>query len=348
MNFLIRNIKRVLRMLFCLYKINWIKFFKNYSQKDGVVIIIPGILKNYFINSLELDILNIAVLLKLNKKVALHFGTDFKDFRNRKICYNPSQLFNHSNRLSHAEYISQLVQAAEKNNNNVLLSSYEILFWENKEFMHDQFESLNIRTPKTIIFDTLTAPVGIEYKFPLLVKELHSHASLGVHKCNSREELNSLITSLNPSKQPLKIIIQELLNIKKDLRVILCGDVIVLHYWRINKGSDWKPTSTSHGSDVDFINFPEKWRRYIIENFKKLNLTTGAFDIAWQDDDLNNEPYFLEVSPFYQPNPPFDITNKSFSYGQFKKRLGWKNSWDYLYIENVYLIRLKVFNKWMQ
>jgi glutathione synthase/RimK-type ligase-like ATP-grasp enzyme len=348
MNFLIRNVKRILRMLFCLYKINWIKFFKNYSKKEGVVIVIPGILKNYFINSLELDVINIAVLLKLDKKIDLHFGTDFKGFRNRKICYNPSHLYNRSNKLSHAEFISQLVQAAERNNNKVLLSSYEILFWENKEFMHDQFESLNIRTPKTIIFDTLVTHVGNEYKFPLLVKELHSHASLGVHKCNSEEELNALITFLNPGKQPLKIIIQELLNIKKDLRVILCGDEIVLHYWRINKGTDWKPTSTSHGSDVDFINFPEKWRSYIIENFKKLNLTTGAFDIAWQDDDLNKEPYFLEVSPFYQPNPPLDITNKSFSYGQFKKRLGWINSWDYLYIENVYLIRLKVFNKWMQ
>ncbi|WP_264291210.1 hypothetical protein [Aliarcobacter butzleri] len=36
---------------------------------------------------------------------------------------------------------------------------------------------------------------------------------------------------------------------------------------------------------------------------EKFNLDTGAFDIAWNNDDLNTEPYFLEVSPFYQPNP---------------------------------------------
>jgi len=113
-------------------------------------------------------------------------------------------------------------------------------------------------------------------------------------------------------------------------------------------GTEWKPTSTSHGSGVDFITFPEKWRDYIISTFQKLQITTGAFDIAWQNDDLETEPYFLEVSPFYQPNPPADLTNKLFSYGQYKKMLLFSNSWDKLYVENVYSLRLKVFNKWMK
>ncbi len=348
MNFLIRNYKRLFRFLVCIGKINWVKLIKNYSDREGVVVVIPGIIKNYFINSLELDLINIAVLLNLNQKIKIHIGKDFSKFSGRKICYNPSHLFNTSNTLSNAEHIASIVKKAEMRNNLVFLSSNEIMLWENKEYMHNQFEVLNIRTPKTVLYDITDKQDTKQLKFPLLVKELHSHASLGVHKCNSENELNLLISDPLFIKINDKIIIQELLNIRKDLRVILCGDEILLHYWRINKGTEWKPTSTSHGSDVDFISFPEKWRNYIIENFKKLQITTGAFDVAWENDDLDTEPYFLEVSPFYQPNPPADLTNKLFSYGQYKKMLLFSNSWDKLYVENVYSLRLKVFNKWMK
>lgn len=347
MNFIKRNIKRLFRLWYCLSKINWLAFYKNYSRKEGVIIVIPGIVKNYFINSLELDLLNIAVLLKLNQKIKLHINNNFGSYTNRRICYNPSDLFNTSNTLSNAEHLSHLAHEAENKQNKIFLSSYEILFWENKEFMHQKFEELNIRTPRTAIANTTSVNINKNYRFPLLVKELHSHASLGVHKCNSENELNLLISDPLFIKNNDKIIIQELLNIRKDLRVILCGDEILLHYWRINKGTEWKPTSTSHGSDVDFISFPEKWRNYIIENFKKLQITTGAFDVAWENDDLDTEPYFLEVSPSYQPNPSIDLTEKEYSYGQFKKKILFNNSWDKLYIDCVFTIKQKLINSWL-
>ena len=88
-------------------------------------------------------------------------------------------------------------------------------------------------------------------------------------------------------------IFQKLLNIRRDLRVTIVGDEIVHFYWRINNSKDWRPTSTGHGSSVDFVNFPEKWRNFIINEFKKLDLVTGALDIAWENDDLNNEPLIL-------------------------------------------------------
>ena len=58
-----------------------------------------------------------------------------------------------------------------------------------------------------------------------------------------------------------KIIVQELLNIRKDLRVIVIGNEIFLHYWRINLGGEWRPTSTGFGSKVDFINYPNNGER---------------------------------------------------------------------------------------
>lgn len=347
MNFIIRNLKRIIRFWFSITKVNWIKFIKNYSSREGIVVVIPGIIKNYFINSLELDILNIAALLKNNQKVKIFIGKDFTKFSGRKICYNPSQLLNLNPAKSNAEFLAEAVRKAETQGNKIFYSSYEIQFWENKDLMHSKFEELNIRTPKTMLYDTTLQPQIKELHFPLLVKELHSHASLGVHKCESATQLQSLLSDENFRKKNPKIILQELLNIRRDLRVILSGDEILLHYWRINLGSEWKPTSTSHGSGVDFISFPEQWREYIITAFKKLNLTTGAFDVAWHNDDLNTEPYILEVSPFYMPNPPIDLNNKKYSYGQFKKKLLFKNSWDKLYIGCIFTIRTKVLNNWL-
>ncbi len=348
MNFLIRNYKRLFRFLVCIGKINWVKLIKNYSDREGVVVVIPGIIKNYFINSLELDLINIAVLLNLNQKIKIHIGKDFSKFSGRKICYNPSHLFNTSNTLSNAEHIASIVKKAEMRNNLVFLSSNEIMLWENKEYMHNQFEVLNIRTPKTVLYDITDKQDTKQLKFPLLVKELHSHASLGVHQCLTEKDFIDLISQHSFKLKNSKIIVQELLNIRKDLRVILSGNEILLHYWRINMGAEWKPTSTSHGSGVDFITFPEKWRDYIISTFQKLQITTGAFDIAWQNDDLETEPYFLEVSPFYQPNPAVDLENKKYSYGQFKKKVLFKNSWDKLYIDCVCLLRTTIFTNWLK
>jgi hypothetical protein len=91
---------------------------------------------------------------------------------------------------------------------------------------------------------------------------------------------------------------------RRDFRATMVGDQVVHSYFRINLGSEWKPTSTSHGSVADFDSFPEQWRDYISEVFLKLDLHSGAFDLCWAGDDLTTEPYVLEVSPSYTPNPP--------------------------------------------
>jgi hypothetical protein len=137
-----------------------------------------------------------------------------------------------------------------------------------------------------------------------------------------------------------KIIIkQELVNMRKDLRVILVGDEIVHYYWRINKSKDWKPTSTSFGSEVDFDNFPEHWRKHILDTFKKLNLTTGAFDITWQNDDLDSVPLYLEVSPVYQPNPKIELNGKEYAY--YKKSFSPFNAYDRKFVELIFNIKQK-------
>ena len=135
-------------------------------------------------------------------------------------------------------------------------------------------------------------------------------------------------------KENKTIILQKLLNIKRDLRVIVVGDKIMLHYWRINNDDEWKPTSTSFGSTVDFEYFQEHWRARIMEIFKKLKITTGAFDFAWENDDLDTEPLVLEVSSSYSPNPKVN-PNSKLSYGEYKHTI----AYDREYVKIVYKIQ---------
>jgi glutathione synthase/RimK-type ligase-like ATP-grasp enzyme len=181
--------------------------------------------------------------------------------------------------------------------------------------------------------------LNAKIQFPYLIKAEHSCASEGLYKISGFSDLAGLIADQNFMRKNRNIIAQELINMRKDLRVILVNGEIVLHYWRINPDKDWKPTSTSYGSQVDFDFFPEQWRQHIIDTFLSLELTTGAFDITWRDDDLSTEPIYLEVSPFYQPNPKMELKKKSYAF--YKQHFSFFNSWDVKYVDVVFSIKQK-------
>ena len=61
-----------------------------------------------------------------------------------------------------------------------------------------------------------------------------------------------------------------------------------------------------YGSKVIFGDFPYKWEQKILDVHKKLDLDMAAYDIAWDNDNTDDEPYFLEVSPRFSPNPNMD------------------------------------------
>jgi hypothetical protein len=90
---------------------------------------------------------------------------------------------------------------------------------------------------------------------------------------------------------------------------------------------------------VDFENFPEHWRQHIIDTFKKLNLTSGAFDITWQNDDLNSVPLYLEVSPVFQPNPKIELNGKEYAY--YKKSFSPFNTYDTKFVQLIFDIKQK-------
>ncbi len=214
--------------------------------------------------------------------------------------------------------------------------SEEVLYWENKGFMTQKFFEHDISTPKTFLINHANEINSINLPYPFLIKEEHSSSSEGLYKINSKEELDKYFKDSDYFSRNKFLIVQELLNMRRDLRVILVGDKVVHYYWRINRSDKWRPTASSFGNDIDFTSFPEQWREFIVEQFKRLNISTGAFDIAWRDDDLSTTPLMLEVSPTYQPNPAVDLSNTKLSYGEYKDKLLFKNSYESKFVDIVF------------
>ena len=231
-----------------------------------------------------------------------------------------------------------ICQQLEDQKCTVYPGSSEVLFWENKGYMTQKFFEYNISTPKTFLISNTAQANNINLSYPFLIKEEHSSSSDGLHKINSREDLENFFATSDYFSRNKFLIVQELLNMRRDLRVILVGDKVVHHYWRINRSDKWRPTASSFGNDVDFGSFPEQWRDFIIDQFKRFKITTGAFDIAWQNDDMSTPPLILEVSPNYQPNPSVDLSNSKLSYSEYKDKLLFKDSYYNKFVDIVFYI----------
>lgn len=262
-----------------------------------------------------MDFAHINSLSNKGIKFNLFIGKNIGKFYNKTIylAYDFEQ-----NIFGFNDYTRQLyfiISELEKQSNLVFPPSKEFLFWENKQYMHEEFERLDISQPRTQI---ITNFYDVDIKaliFPFLIKEVHSCQSNGIFKIEKLDDFLDLEGRLLGKV----FLIQELLNIRRDLRVTIVGNEIVHFYWRINNQTEWKPTSTGHGSSVDFVNFPSMWGNFIIREFLKLNLATGGLDIAWQNDDLTFKPIILEVSPTYQLNPVTTNPKHILKYGLYKK-----------------------------
>ena len=228
--------------------------------------------------------------------------------------YNPARARNYSASLMAA------LRQLEAQGNTLYPSADEAEYWENKVFMHRRFDELGIRSPATTAIDRDTELAEDDLAYPLLVKEPHSANSEGLHKVQSADELRALRARLG-ARGDHELLIQEILDMRRDLRCTVIGGEIVHHYFRINNSDEWMPTTTRKGSSVDFVTFPEQWRAEIVEATRKLGLRNGAFDICWVGDDLDSPPYYLEVSPAYTPNPAPPASWDDRPYADFKDQL---------------------------
>lgn len=278
-------------------------------------------------------------LIRENKKFKIDYGFGIGRYHDKKIFFSISNRYNIFKFDDYTNVLFHVTKQLELQGNNVFPKHSETILWENKAYMHQVFFLEKVNEPKTTIFGSLEDLLNTKINFPFLVKAEHSCSSEGIYKIASWDDMGDLVSNKKFIAENKRIIVQELINMRKDLRVILVKGEILHHYWRINLNDEWKPTSTSYGSKVDFNFFPEQWRQHIIDTFKSLNLTTGAFDITWQNDDLSTKPLYLEVSPFYQPNPKMEIKDRAYAF--YKQNFSVFNSWDTKYVDVVFDIKHK-------
>jgi glutathione synthase/RimK-type ligase-like ATP-grasp enzyme len=346
---MIKKIKLLLtlliKLIFTLKECGWPKFRK----KSEYLIFTPDFFSLYFFSSdnFQRAFATYKALKGKGLDVAFYTTKDIGKVTNRKIFIFPSSRLNEFSFINYASHIHFLITELESQGNIVFPRLNEMKYWENKIFMHKEFERLGIHSPNTQIVNEegLYSLLDKDAFKPFLIKEPHSCSGKGVFQVLNKSSLGEIVSSIDIRlKFYLK---QDLLNIKRDLRVILVDDEIIWHYWRINTSNEWKPTSTGNGGEVDFDFFPENWRIWILSEFKKLNMVTGAFDIAWENDDLSTEPFILEVSPFYQPNPkPAKTKNKKY-YGRWKNSIRLSDNYQIAFVKLIITIQIKIVNSYL-
>jgi len=319
-------IKKVYRILLAMLQINWFGFFRLINN-DAKYVVFLSIRKLWMIKGENFiwDIGYIRALIKKNIKFSIKLKADVFD---KIVIWSPNKYWDQWKFLNYTNTLNLISRQLEIQRNVVYPNASEIKLLENKKYMYKMFIQLKINHPKTYILENVSEIEKVDLSFPLLIKGEHSSGSREIYKINSKKEFYMFFNNSNFFKTNKVIIIQKLLNIHRDLRVIIVGSHIVLSFWRINKSKEWKPTATKYGSSVEFNNFPLGWKNYILDNFKKLNVTMGAFDVAWDNDDFSTEPYFLEFSPRFSPNPIVYLSNKNYSYGEYKKKLKIFNSFE--------------------
>ncbi len=306
--------KKIMFLFYLYSKTNFQGLVKD--ENCNVIVWTPKFNWKYFYSErLLTDLAYINSLSNRGVKFRRVKSLDIGSYRGKTI-YLPYDKYDKTfGLIDYTKQLFLIISELTKQGNVVFPKTDEYLLWENKAYMHKKFEELKIPHPKTIICHSFEDMVPLKLDFPYLIKEVHSCSANGVFKINNEADLISLKGSL-----PNTIfLVQQLLNMRRDLRVTIVGKQIVHFYWRINNGNEWKPTSTGHGSSVDFVNFPEMWRSFIIEQFLKLKIVSGAFDIAWENDDLNTIPLILEISPTYQLNPVTTNSDYLQAYGKYKK-----------------------------
>ena len=107
----------------------------------------------------------------------------------------------------------------------------------------------------------------------------------------------------------------------------MVGDSMIrsASFWRIKSADavmnrQWTTTATTHGSAVEHGNIPDYVVRQAAEYLRQLAVRTAGIDLIWADDDLSRTPLVLELSPYYQPNPPKPARYQDWSYKRYKQR----------------------------
>jgi hypothetical protein len=217
-------------------------------------------------------------------------------------------------------------EGLEEQGNAVFCSSSETRYWENKAHMHRMLEEAGIPTPRTVLVTEETRDtIAIDME-PVLVKEEHSASSVGLHYFDTAAAARSFVAGyrFRPGET---LVVQEVIRAAtRDMRMTIAGSAAIedATYWRIKSdealaGPTWTPTATSFGSVVLHGDVPSGVEQLVTGWVGRLGIRTAGVDLIWPEDDFTREPLMLELSPYYQPNPPKPERYATWSYKQFKR-----------------------------
>ena len=332
-------------ILYAILKLNYFKLFTLYDSKSNNIVWVfknfnlKSFLNNNYLNDLAL----INSFLDLNIPFKFKLGNDLTNIVNKKVFYNISKELNFVNLHDHNIVLYSIISGLEEQGNVCFPSSYELQFWENKKFMHKKFEESGVNSPQTFFSNYFNNTENLAYlnKFPYLIKESHSAGGAGIFSVKNLDEFLS-ITKILREKGIHDYLVQERVKMLRDLRIIIIGDEIVLHYWRINLSNEWKITSTKEGSQVDFNFLPKGIVEKMIFYTKALNLRAAAYDITYQNDDFETDPIVLEVSPAFMPNPKQRFGVGTISYDKYKNNLFRIPNYSIDYVNLVFDLKIKL------
>ncbi len=228
------------------------------------------------------------------------------------------------------DYSRQAVDFAaglELQGNRLFCSSREVAYWENKAYMHRRFEQLGIPTPRTAIL-TGADGNGVEgMEGPVLVKQEHSAGSAGIEHFETTAAARTFAEAyaFRPTES---LIVQEVVpGATRDMRLTMVGGRAIesATYWRTKSKEAlaeprWTTTATTYDSVVEHGTIPEHVVSAAADYLRKLELRTAGIDLMWVDDDVSRPPLVLEVSPYYQPNPPKPARYRDWTYKRYKSK----------------------------
>jgi hypothetical protein len=352
MNFIRKIFETIFLLIYIVNKIGIQRLIKFKSPNADVIVWMyprfPKQLGKYLRGgSIIQDTATINALIENQIHFSIKLGKRIGACKNKIIFFVPSTDLNFFSIENYSSTIVDLVIQLQIQKNIVFPNVDTVKFWENKAYMHQKFDELGIRSPTTFLIKCIDEMEKYNLSFPCLIKEVHSAGSVGVHKVNTKQEAFEVANKLFEEGHEV-IIVQQLLNMRRDIRVVVVNNEVVLHYWRINNSKDWKPTSTSHGSNVDFDYIPNNLAEELIQKTKQLGLVTAGFDVAYDNDDMNSEPYILEVSPSYQLNPPLPLKFKNIPYYSYKKIVFDKEAYYKEYVNITFKVKAKIVHSFLK
>jgi len=228
---------------------------------------------------------------------------------------------------NYSRQVHEFAEGLEAQGNRLFCSSDEVLYWENKAYMHQRFADLGIPTPETKLLTRETwpsIPFDIE---PVLIKEEHSSGSAGIRYFETVEEARRFVASY-PFKPSESLIMQEVVpGATKDLRLTMVGNRMIRRatFWRVKTrqaSSDelWTTTASKYGSLIQHEAIPDAIVPVIARYLEALNMRVAGIDLMWVDDDVSRDPLVLEVSPYFQPNPEKPPRYSQWTYKQYKAK----------------------------